>query len=127
MNNEKKKKFKLKIEEKNTVVSSTTTNDSLATKSLKKRSRKTNNIIEDETVVFHNNTDESTNNFLPTSLSLSSSIDQSNVIPGDILCLLICWVVYVLIWHGVLSNIPLSSPMPYGVHARYISLVLLKL
>jgi hypothetical protein len=38
----------------------------------------------------------------------------------EVYCLLVCWIVYVIIWHGVLSNIPLSSPMPYGVHARFI-------
>lgn len=29
------------------------------------------------------------------------------------------WVFYVVVWNGVLSNIPLSAPMPYGVHARF--------
>jgi hypothetical protein len=39
--------------------------------------------------------------------------------PYDVVCLVTCWVVYVALWHGILSNIPLSSPMPYGVHARF--------
>ncbi len=34
-------------------------------------------------------------------------------------CLLNTWLFYTLIWHGVLSNLPLSSPMPYLVHARF--------
>ena len=28
------------------------------------------------------------------------------------------WLFYVLVWHGVLSNLPLSKPMPFAVHAR---------
>jgi hypothetical protein len=44
--------------------------------------------------------------------------------PLEVLCLLVSWTAYVLIWHGVLSNIPLSSPMPYGVHARCASISL---
>ncbi len=34
-------------------------------------------------------------------------------------CLFGTYVFYVLVWHGVLSNLPLSSPMPYVVHARF--------
>jgi hypothetical protein len=37
----------------------------------------------------------------------------------EVLCLVTCWVFYTAVWHFVFSNIPLSSPMPYGVHARY--------
>ena len=33
--------------------------------------------------------------------------------------LFIAWVFYIVVWNGVLSNIPLSAPMPYGVHARF--------
>lgn len=29
------------------------------------------------------------------------------------------WVFYTLIWHCVLSNLPLSSPMPFAVHSRF--------
>ena len=29
------------------------------------------------------------------------------------------YIFYVLVWHGVLSNLPLSAPMPYIVHARF--------
>ncbi len=29
------------------------------------------------------------------------------------------WLFYVVIWHSVLSNLPLDSPMPYIVHARF--------
>ena len=29
------------------------------------------------------------------------------------------WMFYLVIWNAVLSNIPLSAPMPYGVHARF--------
>jgi hypothetical protein len=29
------------------------------------------------------------------------------------------WVLYTLVWHCVLSNLPLSAPTPYGVHARF--------
>jgi hypothetical protein len=35
-------------------------------------------------------------------------------------CFLIgAWCFYVGIWHFVLSNLPLHSPTPYGVHARF--------
>lgn len=33
--------------------------------------------------------------------------------------LLLVFAFYTITWHGVLSNLPLSSPMPYGVHARF--------
>ena len=41
--------------------------------------------------------------------------------PADTLpwALLTSWVIYTAVWHCVLSNIPLSSPMPFGVHARF--------
>lgn len=29
------------------------------------------------------------------------------------------WVFYVAVWHSTLSNLPLDSPMPFGVHARF--------
>jgi len=29
------------------------------------------------------------------------------------------WLFYVLVWHCVLSNLPLSSPMPFAVHSRF--------
>ena len=29
------------------------------------------------------------------------------------------WALYTLVWHCVLSNLPLSAPTPYGVHARF--------
>eukprot|EP00606_Chrysophyceae_sp_TOSAG23-5_P000078 GSChrysophyteH2.ASY1.ANO1.1134.1 assembled CDS len=29
------------------------------------------------------------------------------------------WLFYILVWHGVLSNLPLNSPMPFIVHARF--------
>lgn len=29
------------------------------------------------------------------------------------------WVFYVVVWHSTLSNLPLDSPMPFGVHARF--------
>ena len=33
--------------------------------------------------------------------------------------LLVTWMFYVVIWHAVLSNLPLSSPMGYAVHSRF--------
>lgn len=36
-----------------------------------------------------------------------------------LLSFLSAWVFYVLLWHCTLSNLPLSSPMPFGVHARF--------
>ena len=38
---------------------------------------------------------------------------------GAALALAAAWLFYTLVWHGVLSNLPLDSPMPYGVHARF--------
>lgn len=29
------------------------------------------------------------------------------------------WLFYVLVWHCVLSNLPLSAPMPFAVHSRF--------
>lgn len=115
-NKGKQQKLKLKVEEKNNIVYSTG-NHNLGSKSLKKRSKNNNNnnvIVEDETITFHHNTDnnDGDNNLFPT------FDEKIKTFPGDILCLLTSWFVYVFIWHGVLSNIPLSSPMPYGVHAR---------
>lgn len=36
-----------------------------------------------------------------------------------ILNLLAMWLFYVLLWHCVLSNLPLSAPMPFAVHSRF--------
>lgn len=36
-----------------------------------------------------------------------------------VLCLVAAFTGYVLLWHGVLSNLPLDSPMPYAVHSRF--------
>lgn len=33
-------------------------------------------------------------------------------------CFGVAWVFYVAFWHFVLSNLPLSSPMPFAVHSR---------
>jgi len=55
----------------------------------------------------------------PSFTSGSSNSRQSN---GNflLLCILVgTYSFYVLVWHGVLSNLPLSSPMPYLVHARF--------
>ena len=38
---------------------------------------------------------------------------------ATVLVLTSAWLFYLLAWHGVLSNLPLDSPMPYGVHARF--------
>lgn len=35
------------------------------------------------------------------------------------IALFLAWLFYTLIWHAVFSNLPLSAPMPYGVHARF--------
>ena len=37
----------------------------------------------------------------------------------SVMFLIASLVVYLVVWNGVLSNIPLSAPMPYGVHARF--------
>ncbi len=34
-------------------------------------------------------------------------------------CLLAVWIVYTCVWHAVLSNLPLSAPMPFAVHSRF--------
>jgi hypothetical protein len=35
------------------------------------------------------------------------------------LLVLAMWLFYVLLWHCVLSNLPLSAPMPFAVHSRF--------
>lgn len=35
-----------------------------------------------------------------------------------VVCFAVCWLFYILFWHGVLSNLPLSAPMPFAVHSR---------
>jgi hypothetical protein len=35
------------------------------------------------------------------------------------LLVLTMWLFYVLLWHCVLSNLPLSAPMPFAVHSRF--------
>ena len=39
--------------------------------------------------------------------------------PMIVSILLVTWIVYVVVWHAVLSNLPLSSPMGYAVHSRF--------
>jgi hypothetical protein len=36
-----------------------------------------------------------------------------------VLCIIMLWLFYVLVWHCVLSNLPLNSPMPFAVHSRF--------
>lgn len=45
------------------------------------------------------------------------SSNSSNMVSMKIV--IATWLFYVSIWHGVLSNLPLNAPMPYGVHARF--------
>lgn len=52
-------------------------------------------------------------------LGFSSDALSASKPSWEVLCLVLCWILYTLVWHFVFSNIPLSSPMPYGVHARY--------
>ena len=127
-NNDKRQKIKMKIEERNNnVVSVGVINDESSSKSsLKKRSRKNiktridDEVVEDEIITFHHNENSNENSGKDDQdkISNTTSTLQKKIFPGDIICLLTCWITYVIIWHGVLSNIPLSSPMPYGVHAR---------
>ena len=52
----------------------------------------------------------------------SSNAATANAATGKFLLLSILvgtYMFYVLVWHGVLSNLPLSTPMPYIVHARF--------
>jgi hypothetical protein len=57
-------------------------------------------------------------NLSTKSFSLSSSISSYY---GRLLYNLLwsTWFFYVIVWHGVLSNLPLDAPMPYIVHARF--------
>ncbi len=45
--------------------------------------------------------------------------DERSVMSIQILLVFGLWIYYTLIWHCVFSNLPLSAPMPFGVHARF--------
>lgn len=42
---------------------------------------------------------------------------KAGILPST--CLALAWLFYVCVWHGILSNIPLSAPMPFAVHSRF--------
>ena len=46
-----------------------------------------------------------------------AEIEKCNI--ALMLCLFSTYIFYVLVWHGVLSNLPLSAPMPFVVHSRF--------
>lgn len=54
---------------------------------------------------------------LKTSVQSSTSVVYS--LNPIVLCLVVSFVGYVFLWHGVLSNLPLDAPMPYAVHSRF--------
>ena len=57
-----------------------------------------------------------------SSLSSSSCMHESNT--GLLVVLLVSWLFYQLIWHGVLSNLPLADAhMAYAVHARFFKIM----
>eukprot|EP01041_Mallomonas_annulata_P003920 gene3920-7816_t len=66
----------------------------------------------DNTIPPHPTTSPKTSHPPP----LPSSLSQGKLV---VLGLVVAWVFYVLIWHGVLSNLPLSAPMPFAVHSRF--------
>lgn len=51
--------------------------------------------------------------------NLAEKVNHVKANAPIIFCLVLVWVFYVLFWHIVLSNLPLSAPMPYAVHARF--------
>jgi hypothetical protein len=53
-------------------------------------------------------------------LNSSSSSPSSSITTFPLFFLLFSlWVFYTLVWHCIFSNLPLSAPMPFGVHARF--------
>ena len=55
----------------------------------------------------------------PTVSSVSTGFRKDLKQYWVLLFVVASWAFYVVVWNGVLSNIPLSAPMPYGVHARF--------
>jgi len=45
--------------------------------------------------------------------------NNKNPIMPIVLCILTLWLFYVIVWHSILSNLPLNSPMPFAVHSRF--------
>jgi len=48
-----------------------------------------------------------------------SNVSINSPMMPIVLCILVLWLFYVLVWHCVLSNLPLNSPMPFAVHSRF--------
>jgi len=54
--------------------------------------------------------------------TITSAVDSYSLSPhtyGLLIFVMSLWVFYTLVWHCVLSNLPLSSPMPFAVHSRF--------
>lgn len=64
---------------------------------------------------------------IPPPSSTTNEVEESNGVSiaatkelSTIFLIVLClWLYYVFIWHCIFSNLPLSAPMPYGVHARF--------
>jgi hypothetical protein len=56
-----------------------------------------------------------------SALSLREDMHSFATDTSVVTCLLLCWIFYLIAWNGILSNLPLSAPMPYAVHSRYFT------
>ena len=57
-----------------------------------------------------------------TTSTTPSTVDSYSLSPhtyGLFIFIISMWMFYTLVWHCVLSNLPLSSPMPFAVHSRF--------
>ena len=59
------------------------------------------------------------NNHLKSNDSVLYSVTYTSAIYPIIAVLFVTWALYVCLWHGILSNVPLDAPMPRAVHARF--------
>lgn len=56
---------------------------------------------------------------LPCQQEISSAALDHQSFLGVFMTLALAWVFYLVVWHGIFSNIHLANPMAFGVHARF--------
>jgi hypothetical protein len=79
--------------------------------------------VHNTTAISSPNTTPTTVSVLPSTVEIAAPVSSCTAHPDgqfwSVVFLAASWLFYLLVWNGVLSNIPLSAPMPYGVHARF--------
>lgn len=78
------------------------------------RRSRTTNVVKGKRKDQQVSSDQTQHFNVPNAASSSSTSSQRAVA-----VLALAWIGYLVIWHGLFSNLPLNAPMPFAVHSRF--------